>query len=140
MFKLNTLCLTIMLSALLSCQRSTSDSTAETAGSRPPTREEIQAYLKEEEEAKAKEAEAKAKQARENRRKLETIEKLRDEKMTLLLRIQQKEAELERDSRRVFRRILTDTAYEWVRQNERDKHRIEEIEKEINDLNTQIKF
>jgi len=91
---------------------------------RPPTDDEIKAYLKKESAGKETEGEA-------NRQKVLKLQALEDEKNDLVFKIKDKEAKLERDNKRLFRQILTDTAYAWIRQIEHDKSRIKEIDKQI---------
>lgn len=111
---------------LLSCKNSSP---------RPPTDTEIKEYL--EKEKTEKDAETKAET---NRFNFERLESLKDEKMRLQLRIQEKEIQMNQDEKRLFRRIHRDTVLEWVRDVERDKFRISEIDKEIKSLTRKMKF
>lgn len=115
---------------LLSCNCSGSGTTENTQ-TRPPTKEEIKAYLEDESVVKAK-------KATENKKRAVKIRQLQAERMDLMLRIQDKESKIERDNQRLFRRILQDTVYTWIRQNEHDKLRIKEIDKQIETLSAQM--
>ena len=111
---------------VFSCNR-TGPSTTENTQSRPPTKEEIKAYLEDESVVKAQ-------KATENKKRAVKIRQLQAERMDLMLRIQDKESKIERENQRLFRRILQDTIYAWIRQNEHDKLRIKEIDKQIETL------
>ncbi len=115
---------------LVACNGSTPPATTETS-SRPPTDQEIEAYLNKQKKTERAAAKQEADDKQTEAQRLRHLSELYRERETLQGYVSVKQVELNREQTRLLRKYVDDTVQVWTANIARYERRIKAIDKEL---------